>query len=81
MWYSKCQQIFVAAVISAVIYSLIYLVLRGTLVIKGGLKLNLDPHLRWNGRYASEEYHRFIHAIAKSMLWYVQQPGFVGARC
>ncbi|KIM84269.1 hypothetical protein PILCRDRAFT_6532 [Piloderma croceum F 1598] len=62
--------IFLAASVSAVIYSLIYLVLRGTLVIRGGLKINLDPQQRWIGRYAFDEYHRFIRAVAKSMLWY-----------
>jgi hypothetical protein len=69
--YLKCYQIFLAASVSAVIYSLIYLVLRGTLVIRGGLKINLDPQQRWIGRYAFDEYHCFIRAVAKSMLWYV----------
>jgi hypothetical protein len=54
---------------SAVLYSLIYLVLRGTLVIMGGLKIHLDPQQRWSGHHMSEEYHRFMRAIARSMLW------------
>lgn len=66
-------KIFLASILSAILYSLIFLVLRGTLVIRGGLKINLDPHERWNGRIASgEEYHRFMASVARSMLWYDQ---------
>ncbi|KAF9046848.1 hypothetical protein BDZ89DRAFT_1127304 [Hymenopellis radicata] len=61
--------IFIAAFVSAVLYSLIFLVLRGTLVIKGGVKLTLNPNERWTGE-GGENYHRFIQGIARSMLWY-----------
>jgi hypothetical protein len=62
--------IFFAATLSVVIYSLIYLALRGTLVLRGGFKINLDPQQRWSGRQAFGEYHRFIRAVGKSMLWF-----------
>ncbi|KII89761.1 hypothetical protein PLICRDRAFT_52927 [Plicaturopsis crispa FD-325 SS-3] len=63
--------IFVAAAVSAVLYSLIFLVLRGTLTFEGGFAINLNPHQRWSGRIGTyEEYHRFMGAIARSMLWY-----------
>ncbi|KAF5359541.1 hypothetical protein D9756_003319 [Leucocoprinus leucothites] len=60
--------IFLASLLSAFLYSLIYLVLRGTLNIKGGIKLTLDPNGRWDGDM--ESYHRFIARVARSMLWF-----------
>ncbi|CAL1716041.1 unnamed protein product [Somion occarium] len=62
--------IFLAALVSAVFYSLIFLILRGTLSIKGGLKFTLDPIERWSAQIGTVEYHKFIGAIAQSMLWY-----------
>lgn len=61
-------QIFIASLLSAFLYSLIYLVLRGSLKIKGGIRLTLDPNARWDGN--TESYQRFIARVAKSMLWY-----------
>ncbi|KAJ6631037.1 hypothetical protein B0H10DRAFT_1866480 [Mycena sp. CBHHK59/15] len=60
--------IFITSIMSALLYSLIFLVLRGTLVIKGGLKLALDPNERWGG--SVRNYHRFVARIARSMLWF-----------
>ncbi|KAJ7914930.1 hypothetical protein B0H13DRAFT_2001699 [Mycena leptocephala] len=60
--------IFVASIMSALLYSLIFLVLRGTLVIRGGLKFSLDPNERWSGNV--QNYHRFVARIARSMLWF-----------
>ncbi|KAI0261516.1 hypothetical protein BC834DRAFT_830203, partial [Gloeopeniophorella convolvens] len=63
--------LFLAALISAVVYSLIFLILRGTLTINGGLKIQLDPERRLRFRGESfEEYQRFISAVARSMLWF-----------
>ncbi|KDQ24519.1 hypothetical protein PLEOSDRAFT_1107446 [Pleurotus ostreatus PC15] len=62
--------IFTASVFSALLYSLIFLVLRGTLMIRGGLSLNLGPPTVSRGRLTYEGYHRFVTAVAKSMLWY-----------
>ncbi|EIN09831.1 hypothetical protein PUNSTDRAFT_86319 [Punctularia strigosozonata HHB-11173 SS5] len=63
--------IFVTALISAILYSLIFLVIRGTMSIRGGISFSLDPHQRWSGQvHGFDEYHRFIRAIAASMLWY-----------
>ncbi|KAJ3516138.1 hypothetical protein NLJ89_g1317 [Agrocybe chaxingu] len=63
--------ILIASTLGAVLYSLIYLVLRGTLEIKGGLKVTLNPHERWrNGEGLGENYHRFVARVARSMLWY-----------
>lgn len=62
-------QIFITSILSALVYSLIFLVLRGTLVIRGGLKFSLDPSERWGG--SVQNYHRFVARIARSMLWYV----------
>jgi hypothetical protein len=64
---------FLTAIISTVLYSVIFLVLRGTLVMRGGIRLQLDPNSRWTQRVGSgfEEYHRFVVSIAWSMLWYV----------
>lgn len=63
------DKIFIASILSAVLYSIIFLVLRGTLVIKGGLKLTLDPNERWGG-HVGINYHHFIASIARSMLWW-----------
>ncbi|ESK86602.1 hypothetical protein Moror_9746 [Moniliophthora roreri MCA 2997] len=60
--------IFVAALLSGILYSLIFLVLRGSLVIKGGVKLSLDRNDR--GDTSGEKYQRFVAGIAKSMIWY-----------
>jgi len=60
--------IFLTAIGSAILYSLIFLVLRGTLVIKGGFRLQLNPGERWNVRL--DGYHKFVAGIAKSMIWY-----------
>jgi len=62
--------IILSSVFGAMLYSLIFLVLRGTLVIKGGLKLNMDPQQRLNASGINADYHRFIASIARSMLWY-----------
>jgi hypothetical protein len=61
-----------ASLLSAVVYSIIFLVLRGTLTINGGLRFQLDPERRLrtqtlNGTF--EEYQRFIYSIAQTMLW------------
>ncbi|KAK7032853.1 hypothetical protein R3P38DRAFT_2919289 [Favolaschia claudopus] len=60
--------IFITSILSALLYSLIFLVLRGTLIIRGGLKLSLDPNERWGGNV--QNYHRFVARIARSMLWF-----------
>ncbi|KAF9466546.1 hypothetical protein BDZ94DRAFT_1306142 [Collybia nuda] len=62
--------IFVASVLSAILYSIIFLVLRGTLNIRGGVRLTLDPNERWVTGGVTENYHRFVARIARSMLWY-----------
>lgn len=62
-------QIFLASILSAFLYSLIFLALRGTLRIKGGLRITLDPNKRWEAN-SDDYYLRFITRVAKSMLWY-----------
>lgn len=57
--------------VAAVFYSLVFLILRGTIALKGGLKLNFDPEARRTTVHGTYEYPRFIAAIARSMLWYV----------
>lgn len=57
------------SVLSVIIYSLIFFVLRGILHVKGGIKFNFKAQGRWCAVTDSEEYRRFIVAIAKSMLW------------
>jgi hypothetical protein len=70
----RCHKIFIAALFSAILYSLIYLVFRGSLGFKGGLSINLGSVARWSGPVGNpEEYHRFVLAICQSMLWYVSQ--------
>jgi hypothetical protein len=64
------QKLFLASLLSVIIYSLIFLMLRGTLVINGGLKIHIDPERR--SRLPSgtfEEYQRFVYSVARMMLW------------
>ncbi|KAL0954663.1 hypothetical protein HGRIS_003614 [Hohenbuehelia grisea] len=62
--------IFATSVISAILYSLVFLVLRGTLAIRGGLRLSLGPRTFDPRMDTGEEYHRFVAAISRSMLWF-----------
>ncbi|KAF8802528.1 hypothetical protein BYT27DRAFT_6764092 [Phlegmacium glaucopus] len=64
--------ILIGSFLSAIFFSLIFLVLRGTLKIRGGIKLTLNPDKRWgdNSCDSEEQYYRFIARVAKSMLWY-----------
>ncbi|KAF9036172.1 hypothetical protein BJ165DRAFT_619287 [Panaeolus papilionaceus] len=62
--------ILISATVSAILYSLNFLVLRGTLNIRGGVKLTLNPNERWTKEGMGENYHRFIARVARSMLWY-----------
>jgi len=62
--------IFLASVLSAILYSVIFLILRGTLNIKGGISLIFDPNERWVVGKVTENYHRFVARVARSMLWY-----------
>ncbi|KAF7317008.1 hypothetical protein HMN09_00435200 [Mycena chlorophos] len=68
MFFFHLLPILLASIISAVLYSLSYLVLRGTLKIRGGLKLSLDPNERWSG--GVQNYHKFVARISRSMIWF-----------
>ncbi|KZT06044.1 uncharacterized protein LAESUDRAFT_195210 [Laetiporus sulphureus 93-53] len=64
---------FLAISISLVFYILIYLVLRGTMVIRGGLKFNFSSEARRSAISTAEhslQYHTFIRAVVRSMFWY-----------
>jgi hypothetical protein len=64
------KKLFLALLLSAIIYSLIFLMLRGTLAINGGLKIHIDPERRSRllcGNF--EEYQRFVYSVARTMLW------------
>lgn len=61
--------ILVASVLSAVLYSVIYLVLRGTLKIHGGISLSLGPE-RWSASAEDVHYQKFVARVARSMIWY-----------
>ncbi|KAG0705727.1 hypothetical protein DFH29DRAFT_905673 [Suillus ampliporus] len=60
--------VIVGSVLAIIVYSLIFLDLRGVLRVEGGMKLTYKS--RWCAVSNSEEYRRFIGAIAKSMFWY-----------
>ncbi|KAF7312149.1 hypothetical protein MIND_00227400 [Mycena indigotica] len=68
MFFFHLLPILLASFVSALLFSLIFLALRGTLVLRGGLKLSLDPNERWAGNI--QNYHRFVARIARSMLWF-----------
>ncbi|KAH9945193.1 uncharacterized protein BXZ73DRAFT_96183 [Epithele typhae] len=59
------------SVVSVVFSSLVFLVLRGTLNLKDGFKLNVNRSHRWSmSSVTTVEYERFIATVARSMLWY-----------
>lgn len=63
-------KIFAASLVTVVFYSLVFLILRGTIAFKGGLKFNLDIESRRNTMYCNTESPKFIGSVARSMLWY-----------
>lgn len=58
--------IVIGSFLSAILYSLTFLALRGTLRIRGGIKLTLNPEVRWN----NHEEDCLLAPVARSMLWY-----------
>jgi len=63
--------IIVAAFTSSLLYSIIYLCMRGTLEFKQGIRINLSEENALNRLFGREEYRRFVGTVIKSMLWYV----------
>lgn len=64
-------QLLVGSLVSVVVYTLVFLVLRGTLTIQGGIRFNFNRSHRWSmSSVTTVEYQRFIAAVARSMLWY-----------
>jgi len=61
------HQIFLASLIAVVFYSVVYLIIRGTLSFRNGVKFTLDPEARWNSQGPSD-YRKFVGSIARSML-------------
>lgn len=63
-------KLLLVSVVSVIFYTMVFLILRGTLTIKNGLKLNFDRSNRWSmSSVTTVEYQRFIAAVARSMLW------------
>ncbi|KAF8624523.1 hypothetical protein AX15_005835 [Amanita polypyramis BW_CC] len=62
--------ILLGALFSAGLYSIIFLVLRGTLSIKDGIKFSVDPTARWSEGTKPESYRRFVAKVARAMLWF-----------
>lgn len=60
--------IFIASLIAVVFYSVVYLIIRGTLSFKRGVTFTLDPETRWNSQNGPSDYQKFVGQIAKSML-------------
>ena len=70
--HATATQLLLGSVFSVIFYTLIFLILRGTLTIKGGIKLNFNRAHRWSmSSVTTVEYQRFIAAVARSMLWSV----------
>lgn len=65
MFFFHLLPIFVASFLSAILYSLIFLVLRGSISFRGGVSFSLNRNER-----NVDHYQRFVAGIAKSMLWY-----------
>ncbi|KAG2110928.1 uncharacterized protein F5147DRAFT_108140 [Suillus discolor] len=62
--------VILVSVLLVIIYSPIFLFLGGILHVKGGVKLTCKVQGRWCAVTDSEEYHRFLAAVAKTMFWY-----------
>jgi hypothetical protein len=62
--------LFLAWFFSAIVYSLIFLMIRGTIVINAGVKIDINPERRLRPRSETfEEYQRFVYSVARTMLW------------
>ncbi|KAG1872045.1 hypothetical protein C8R48DRAFT_770422 [Suillus tomentosus] len=62
--------VILVSVLSVIIYSPIFLFLGGILHVKGGIKLTCKAQGRRCAVTDSEDYHRFLAAVAKTMFWY-----------
>jgi len=63
--------ILLSSFLGAILYSLTFLVLRGTVKFREGIKLTLNPAERWANRNKDDEnYRRFVAKLSRSMLWY-----------
>ncbi|EIW57747.1 uncharacterized protein TRAVEDRAFT_72747 [Trametes versicolor FP-101664 SS1] len=63
--------ILLGSLVSVVMFTLVFLVLRGTITMQNGIKFNLNRQHRWStSSITTIEYQRFIAAVARSMLWY-----------
>jgi hypothetical protein len=66
-------KLFLASFLSVIVYSLIFLTLRGTIAFNAGLKIHINPERRLRPRNETfEEYQRFVYSVARTMLWYVR---------
>ena len=64
------QKLFLASFLSVIVYSVIFLVLRGTIVFNSGLKIHFNPDRRLRPRNQTfEEYQLFVHSVARTLLW------------
>ncbi|KAF8501402.1 hypothetical protein F5888DRAFT_1671977 [Russula emetica] len=62
--------LFLASFLSVILYSLIFLTLRGTIVFNAGLRIHINPERRLRPRNDTfEEYQRFVYSVARTMLW------------
>ncbi|KAG1805089.1 uncharacterized protein HD556DRAFT_1478736, partial [Suillus plorans] len=59
--------VILVSVLLVIIYSPIFLFLGGILHVKGGIKLTCKAQGRWCAVTDSEEYHRFLAAVAKTI--------------
>ena len=66
----ETQKLFIALFLSAIVYSLIFLMLRGTIAFNAGLEFQFNPERRSRTlNETAEEYQRFIFSVARRMLW------------
>lgn len=62
-------KILLGSLLSAGLCSVAFLILRGSMSIKGGIKFVVDPTERWTVSTDPESYQRFVAKIARTMLW------------
>jgi hypothetical protein len=68
LFYFHLLPIFITAALSVILYTLIFLALRGVIVIRG-VRIELNLQGRWKDA-SDSSYQQFVASIARSMLWY-----------
>ncbi|KIL64263.1 hypothetical protein M378DRAFT_41761, partial [Amanita muscaria Koide BX008] len=62
--------ILISSILSTGMYSVTFLVLRGTLSLKGGIRFTVNPSERRSTIQTDPSYHHIFERVAGAMIWY-----------